>query len=83
MKGVCTSSRSEGTNAQVLRFDPPDRRTCLHLSPDARSDGSSTRPDRGSPCMLYIRQVLFPHPELRHVRLLRSPIPRATVPSRS
>jgi hypothetical protein len=33
----------------LLRFDPPDRRICPQLSPDARSDGSSTLPDHGSP----------------------------------
>jgi hypothetical protein len=43
--------------ATLLRFDPPDRRTCRQLSPDARSDGSSTRPDRDPP-------VSIPYPRL-------------------
>jgi hypothetical protein len=39
----------EENKSKMLRFDPPDHWTCPQLSPDARSDGSSTRPDRGSP----------------------------------
>jgi hypothetical protein len=77
MHDLCTSSRV------LLWFDPPDRRICPQLSPDARSDGLSTRPDHGSPCTRHIRRALSPHPELGHVRLPRLPIPRATVPSRS